>query len=436
MAHNQISKTTRRPPLIPLRDLKKRAAVCLFCCALLALGAQLCSAQTLTPVWVELGPDGAAIARVVVNSPADCPSVQIDGATQRMTLRQPMPPGFRPACELRIPSSARAASVNGEPLALPHPDPTRIVAFGDTGCRIKKATVQDCDDPAKWPFERIATQAAREKAELMIHVGDYLYREDECPAADARQCGDSPSGYGWESWDADFFKPARKLLASVPWAFSRGNHEDCSRAWRGWFYYLDPRPWSGMCETYSPPYSIKLGTFELVMLDSAAVNELSADPDQITEYTSQLLSLHPESAWLVDHHPFWGFAPTIGSFPPIPVSVPLEEAWNHANPTGYSLILSGHIHLFEVVDVSQGRPEQLVLGDGGTEMAAPVQAIAQGINVRGALTAGGETEHQFGYTLFTKTLTGWNFTLKNISGEPLVSCRLPGSASSCTSQLP
>lgn len=417
-----------------MRNFTRRATCAFVFVAILACAAQLCAAQTLTPVWVELGPNGSAIARVVVNSESDCPSIQIDGANHRMALRQPMPPGFRPACELAIPSSARAASVNGRPLLLPQADPTRIVAFGDTGCRIKKATVQDCDDPAKWPFEKIAAQAAAEKAQLMIHVGDYLYREDECPAADAAQCGDSPSGYGWESWNADFFKPAAKLLASVPWAFSRGNHEDCSRAWRGWFYYLDPRPWSGMCDAYSPPYLIKLGKFELVMLDSASVNELSADPDQVTEYTSQLLSLHPQNAWLVDHHPFWGFAPTVGNFPPIPISVPLEEAWNRTNPKGYSLILSGHIHLFEVVDVSEGRPEQLVLGDGGTAMAAPVQAIIQGINVRGAVTAGGETEHQFGYTLFTKAPTGWTFTLKNISGEPLVSCQLPGSASSCKSQ--
>lgn len=400
------------------------------------LGAQSSSAQTLTPVWVELGPNGAAIARVVVNSPTDCPSIQIDGTNRRMTLRQPMPPGFRPACELAIPSTTRAASVNGHPLTLPHADPTRIVAFGDTGCRIKKANVQDCDDPAKWPFEQIATQAAAEKAQLMIHVGDYLYREDECPAADAAECGDSPSGYGWDSWNADFFKPAAKLLAGVPWAFSRGNHEDCSRAWRGWFYYLDPRPWDGMCAAYSKPYLIKLGQFELAMLDSAAVNELSPDPDQITEYTSQLLSLHPHNAWLVDHHPFWGFAPTVGEFPPIPISVPLEEAWNHAKPTGYSLILSGHIHLFEIVDVSHDRPAQLVLGDGGTEMSAPIQTTVEGMNVRGAIIAGTETERQFGYTVFTKTPTGWSLTLKNISGQPLLSCQLPGSASSCESSAP
>ncbi|HTZ73230.1 MAG TPA: metallophosphoesterase [Candidatus Aquilonibacter sp.] len=390
------------------------------------------SGQMLTPVWVEVGPDGAAIARVVVNSASDCPSIQIDGVGVRMALRQPTPPGFRPACELAIPAGARTAKVNGKTLMLPHADPTRIVAFGDTGCRIKGSAIQDCNDPAKWPFAGIAARAASEKPQLMIHVGDYLYRESPCPLASEAFCGGTPAGDNWDAWNADFFTPAANLLEAVPWAFARGNHEDCTRSWRGWFYYLDPRPWSGMCQTYSPPYMIKLGGFEIVMLDSSAVNELFADQDQIIEYTGQLLSLHPENAWLVDHHPFWGFAPTIGPLPPIPISVPLEDAWTRATPRGYSLILSGHIHLFEFVEL-QNRPKQLVVGDGGTQMSSPIQAALQGMPIRGAITTGAEAEQQFGYTLFTKTKTGWNFTLKNSAGEKLISCEIPGSVSDCKS---
>jgi hypothetical protein len=387
----------------------------------------------LTPTWVEVGPDGAAVARVIVNAASDCPAVQIDGAAQRMAVRPHTPPGFRPACELAIPATAKSASVNGQTLVLPQADPSRIIALGDTGCRIKGTAVQDCDDPAKWPFQEIATQAASEKAALVIHVGDYLYRESPCPAGKEDLCGGSPAGDNWDSWNADFFTPAAKLLAAAPWAFSRGNHEDCSRSWRGWFYYLDPRPWDGMCETYSPPYLIKLGAFQLAMLDSSAVNELGNDDDQITEYTGQLLSLHPQNAWLVDHHPFWGFASVASSLPPIPISVPLEEAWKRTDPKGYSLILSGHIHLFEFVDLDGGRPDQLVVGDGGTAMAAPIQTTVKGVAIRGVATAGAEMEHEFGYTLFAKKGAGWNFVLKNRSGEALVSCEIPGKTDNCKS---
>jgi hypothetical protein len=420
-------------------SLAKRIAAVFFLAALFCGAQKSTFAQALTPAWVELGPDGAAIARIIVNAPTDCPEARIDGANVPMALRQPLPPGFRPVCEVAIPTAAKSASVSGQTLVLPQADPTRIVAFGDTGCRIKdgkppaKPQVQDCNDSSAWPFEQIAGQAASEKPQLMIHVGDYLYRESPCPDDLQNFCANTPEGDNWASWDADFFKPAAKLLAATPWAFSRGNHEDCTRSWRGWFYYLDPRPWDGMCAKYSPPYLITLGRFQLAMLDSSPTAELVADEDQVTEYAGQLLSLHPQNAWLVDHHPFWGYAPTVGALPPVPISAPLEEAWNRANPKGYSLILSGHIHLFEFVSVAGLRPDQLVIGDGGTSMAAPISVTLKGAPLRGAVAAGGDTEHEFGYALFTKNGAGWQVTLKNRTGKALVSCDIPGGDAPCKS---
>lgn len=387
-------------------------------------------AQLLTPAWVELGPEGDAIARVIVNAPGDCPSVRIDGVNHPMAPREPIPEGFRPACEFAIPAGAKSVSVDRQKLMLPHADPTRVVAFGDTGCRVKGSNIQDCKDPNHWPFAQIAERAAKEKPQLMIHVGDYLYRESACPAGASILCGGTPAGDNWDAWNADFFAPAAKLLSAVPWAFSRGNHEDCARSWRGWFYYLDPRPWGGFCRPFSDAYMIRLGKFQLVMLDSSAVSELAMNEKQIAQYTAQLSAIHPENAWLVDHHPFWGFAGEVGGLP-VTISVPLEEAWNRTNPTGYSLILSGHIHLFEFVNFDHGRPNQLIVGDGGTSLSAPLTATFKGTAVRGATTVTSENESQFGYTLFTRKGAGWSFALKNWTGQPLISCQLPGTAADC-----
>lgn len=58
-------------------------------------------AQLLTPVWVEAGEDGQALARVVANTAQNCPLIKIDGSEHRMTLRPHMPEGLRPACWLR-----------------------------------------------------------------------------------------------------------------------------------------------------------------------------------------------------------------------------------------------------------------------------------------------------------------------------------------------
>src|SRR5579862_3082554 len=180
-----------------------------------ALAPALTKAQLLSTAWVEVGEGGQAIARVVVTKIADCPSVDADGRMLPMTPRIPIPAGFSPACEVIIPAGTASAKIPGQTLALPHKDPSLIAVIGDTGCRIKGSEVQDCNK--EWPFEAVAKAALAAKPQLVIHVGDYLYREDPCPASEARKCGGSPYGYKWDTWNVDFFHPAAKLLAAVPW---------------------------------------------------------------------------------------------------------------------------------------------------------------------------------------------------------------------------
>lgn len=395
-----------------------------YCLLLAALPAIVCG-QLLTPVWVEAG-EGKIIARVVVATAADCPVMRADGAALPMPLRQPVPEGLRPACEATIPPGTKSASVNGQALALPPADPTQIVVIGDTGCRIKGPRVQDCNDPAKWPFETVAGRAAASKPQLVIHVGDYLYREEKCPEDSSKFCGGTPSGDLWETWAADFFKPAAKLLAAAPWVFARGNHESCDRAWRGWFYYLDPRPSPTGCQEYSAPYVVKLGGFEIAVLDTSAAIDTLADPAQVATYASQLASLRVRNAWLVDHHPFWGVASDRGTRKTGQMTPPLDAAWEKASPKGIDLILSGHTHLFEIIGFDHGRPPQIVAGDGGTDLAEAITKSVNGMQVHGLAISASDTKHEFGYTLLSKDATGWEVALKSATGLTLLTCRIEG----------
>jgi Calcineurin-like phosphoesterase len=385
------------------------------------LGAGLAHAQMLTPVWTEVG-DRGTVARVVVNAPNDCPVVTVDGAAKRMAVRLPVPDGLSPACELAIPASAVSATVGGRPLALPHNDPSRVVVIGDTGCRIKGTAVQDCNDTAKWPFASVASKAAESKPDLVIHVGDYLYREEPCPPGSQASCGGTPAGDTWAAWDADFFAPARNLLAAAPWAFSRGNHESCDRSWRGWFYYLDPRPFDGTCQVFSAAYSVHLGKFSLVMLDSASANDKTLDPKSVAAYSAELSGIHADHAWLVLHHPIWGLKGT----PPVESPTEVTQAWEKSPVKGIDLIVSGHTHLFELLTFDQGRPTQLVAGDGGTEMAMPIPAKIDGLKLRGATLLSGQDAHEFGYTALTKSAEGWRLALTSTSGKILETAALPG----------
>jgi hypothetical protein len=392
---------------------------------LTAAPAILCG-QLLSPVWVEVGEGGKTIARVVVTSATDCPTLRADDSSLPMSLRRPVPSGLRPACEAAIPPGVKSASVNGQQLALPTPNPSRIAVIGDTGCRVKGPRVQNCNDPAKWPFEIVAGRAAAAKPALVIHVGDYLYREGKCPDASGKLCGGSPSGDVWETWAADFFKPAAKLLAAAPWVFARGNHEDCTRSWRGWFYYLDPRPFTGTCQIYSRPYVVKLGSFEVAVIDTSFASDTKLTSKQVHLYAAQLKSLDVHNAWLVDHHPFWAMTIVYGDTAPTPLTAPLEAAWEKAKPKGIQLILSGHTHLFEILSFEHGRPPQIVAGDGGTDLAQALPASVNGMLIRGLTISGSETRHEFGYTLLNKTAKGWNLELKNPADVTLVTCDIEG----------
>jgi hypothetical protein len=392
---------------------------------LLAVLPAIMWSQLLTPVWVEAG-EGKIIARVVVAAAGDCPVLRADGASLPMTLRQPVPEGLRPACEATIPRGTKSASVNGQELALPPADPAQIVVIGDTGCRIKGPRVQDCNDPAKWPFEIVAGRAAASKPQLVIHVGDYLYREEKCPEGSSKFCGGTPSGDLWETWAADFFKPAAKLLAAAPWVFARGNHETCDRSWRGWFYYLDPRPFRATCQAYSPPYVVKLGGFEIAVLDTSSAIDTLADPAQVATYASQLASLRLRNAWLVDHHPFWGVARDRLTGKTSQVTRLLEAAWEKASPKGIDLILSGHTHLFEIIGFDHERPPQIVAGDGGTDLAEAIPKSVTGMQVHGLAISASETKHEFGYTVLRRDAAAWKVELKSAAGLTLLTCRMEG----------
>ncbi len=381
----------------------------------------------LSSVWVEYGEGRTVLARVVVDSLQHCPSVQIGTKTLPMAARIPVPDEMMPVCEVAIPTGATSASVAGQALAIPHPTVTNVVVIGDTGCRIKGKRIQDCNDPSKWPLQRVSERATADRPDLVIHVGDYLYREDKCPDDLKHLCGTGPAGDRWDTWNADFFAPASKLLAAAPWAFSRGNHEDCTRAWKGWFYYLDPRPWTGAatCVAYSTPYLVQLGSLQLFMLDSSAAREQNLDQEQIELFAKQLGSLHATNAWIIDHHPFWAMKAGTD------VASPLAEAWQRVSPHGVSMVISGHTHLFELLSFGPGRPPQLVAGDGGTNLAAALPASLNGATARGVAVVAGTSRQEFGYTLLKKDEAGWKLELKAPVEGIVVACTIHGGETAC-----
>ena len=388
-------------------------------------------------VWTELGPSGL-LARAVTNE-ATCPAVRLDGHTQPMRERaQPSPPDFPVlVCEAEVPAWTHHASIGRQRLPLFKQRPTRIVIIGDAGCRIEGTEAQACNDPTQWPFAEIAERAARWHPDVVIHVGDYIYREDPCPPGNDG-CAGSPHGHNWAALQADLFTPARALLQAAPWVFVRGNHETCARGGEAWFRFLYPRSMPATCEDYTAPYKIPLGDVDLLILDSAITNDFEEPPEQVAAFRAQfeaVRQLATGDSWLITHKPMYAFghAGEQNGVEQLFIDQQvLQEASANDFPAGIRLFIGGHIHLFETLSFGRGRPPQLVVGNSGTELDPPVTTSLPGLEMAGLEVTSGMNLAEFGFvTMQRQGRRRWTATLRDVEGEPILKCSLRAEGLSC-----
>ena len=114
---------------------------------------------------------------------------------------------------------------------------TRVAGFGQ----------QVAPDLDEWPLQTMINTAVSNKPDIVVHVGDFLYRQSACPSeCPAPELGGSwgESGGGgnggggggdgltvkcacagmgdewgdtWQGWYADFLQPSLPLLRAAPW---------------------------------------------------------------------------------------------------------------------------------------------------------------------------------------------------------------------------
>jgi hypothetical protein len=382
--------------------------------------------------WVELtGPNGSngltgniAIARAITAAaPTEaganpCPTITVNGgtpvqmnlrvaATTSLSVRSVNTPPAKPAlfpissCEYPLPSGATSAVVAGRSLPLPSANPTKIVVIGDTGCRLQNGNgTQSCNDPdpngtdTPYPFAAVAALAAAQNPDLVLHVGDYAYRDNPCPAGQGFNCGGSPWGFGWDTWQADLFTPGAPLLAAAPWIMTRGNHEQCNRAGQGWYRFLDTNPYdtTGVhtCDNpaddavatggnWNNPFLVNINSStQIVVFDTANAKPQSQSPALptgpgslfFTTYASELTTAGnllgasplPFNLWS-NHHPIFGYATGNPPTSPIPAFTPVMNSVYPGTyfPPPINLALHGHTHDYQAIDFQTG-----TLPDGGT----------------------------------------------------------------------
>jgi len=410
---------------------------------------------TVEASFVVLGPEGP-VARAIVTNETQCPTVVLDNGSQPMTVRAMPGTGSPPAfpvlvCELLIPAAAASATIADQKLPLPNASLGAIAALGDTGCRLKRkkskgtkkerehdeheaGKFQDCDSTSKWPFARLSASIAAAKPDLVIHVGDYLYRESPCPPGDAG-CAGSPHGDNWQTWKTDFFEPAAPLLKAAPWIMARGNHEICARAGSGYFRFLAPTlardQATPSCIDLMPHYSVTVAGKVFIVMDTSNANDNCAQGCDSGLYANDFASMKPApGTWWLSHRPVWGIGPKFT------LNASLQQAlqtWNGRLPDGITLALSGHMHTWQLLSFADRRSPQLIVGNGGTLLDHKIKRPIVGQQIGGTTVSYARVERSFGYTMLTpaKDGTGWTATVFDTAGTTKFSCKLHPTEASC-----
>jgi hypothetical protein len=406
--------------------------------------------------YVVLGAQGP-IARAIYAEATACPSIKVDGKDEPMNARM----GDRTAfpmlvCEFLVPAKTKKLELDGKKLPLPPDTLGSVAVIGDTGCRVKDSNAdddhdepQDCDEVSAWPFSQLAASVAKRKPDVLVHVGDYIYREV------------APYGDNWDTWMLDFFKPAKPLLEAAPWIATRGNHEICCRNGQGFMLFLDTtlaqdqKP--AACKDLLDPIIATVGGQQFIVVDSSfAPDELPTDtkmckapnPAQdcpetgctANTYAGQFAAMSPaDNAWLVSHRPVWGFKNK--SFKKDnPLNATLQAGltkWNGLLPDGFTLAVAGHIHVWEALSFDDKRSPQFILGNGGTSLGHEIKNKKfKGAKVGGRKVAYGNSVDKWGFTIFTpkkkKTLDGkWTATYYSTKGNDKFTCSVTTKSVSC-----
>lgn len=445
--------------------------------------------------FVVVGKDGQRIARALVSGEV-CPMIKqefnspADGTLQirleRMKMRVPadkpeQQPSIRKkayfpvsTCEMRLPDNIIHASINGQALPLKRQNPRRIAVIGDTGCVLRGDKQQACNNPQEWPFPKIAEKVAEWDPDLVIHLGDYPYRDRKCPDGNPG-CAGRAWGYGYDGWREDFIEPAAPIFRRSPVLFVRGDHEICSRGGRGWRRLFDHEPFNNAssCDdpyndhigNYSDPYRVWIGLeAQLIVADVSNTGFVPPKNDKNSLQRQRYQKYRDLYTKLIDlansaphnivllHTPILGFSsnshnphqPYKGNEALQSIFLERSSEMTHAPgtyrlfPDTVHLVLSGDFHSWEQISFSSPDPSQIVAGHSGALPHNPLPNLTALMGLLPSPYATIEnihTWHGFGYMTMTRQDEGadfnWNINVLDKNGHVVKRCRTQNRHSNC-----
>ncbi|MCK5392017.1 MAG: hypothetical protein KAJ31_06285, partial [Deltaproteobacteria bacterium] len=122
-----------------------------------------------------------------------------------------------------------------------------------------------------------------------------------------------------------------------------------------------------------------------------------------------------DNAWFVTHHPFWGIGEDSGEL--FMINDTLQAASKNVLTGGINVVLSAHIHLFEMLNFVGDRQPQFVIGISGTELDPPVTDPLEGVEIGGATVSDAVVlNNQFGFVLMELVGEVWQMSIRDVEG--------------------
>jgi hypothetical protein len=107
-------------------------------------------------------------------------------------------------------------------------------------------------------------------------------------------------------------------------------------------------------------------------------------------------------------------------------------------PPNVQAVLSGHVHLFEVVSFSTPQPAQFVAGNGGDWIDTPLpQPLPAGLTpAPGAVIASLVAANRFGFMTMERDGPRWRMVAHDVRGVPMIACTLIERKATCAPAAP
>lgn len=367
--------------------------------------------------WTQFDATGNLCLRLITKDPIP-PHVILNGVATRLSLRISSSPAFPVYVWETSILAGMIINIEDTTVSLPHAF-KKIAFIGDTGCR----PLQDCSDE-KWPLKQISDSLLTEKPDLIIHLGDYIYRHFEAQIRYSDSIIHLEEGDNWLGWQKEFFTPLHKILPEVPWIFVRGNQESCTGAHDGWSRFLDGYPYTSTSLNYTPPYVIPLEKVTLIVHDSSCVQP-ECEQDWPNKQLQDLELPAAKDTWLLTHRPPWGIVNCQKHNDNKPFIIMNDygnlQSFLEPFPDNLTTIFSGHIHAFQAIRLADLAVQLFVIGNGGVNLEKdPPPEIMKNTQLKDKKIDYALSLIEAGYGMVEHIGKKWSLQAKNKQGTSLI----------------